>query len=89
LYDTIGPGSHPCHWCETPVEWRTNTGAGVYDGDLVVDHLDGNDQNDELANLAPTCNRCNTLRALMNAWVLATGRDVRGLLARTPLRESA
>lgn len=59
LYDHIGPGPHPCHECGAEVNWSTaRTGKGA----LVVDHLDGNPQNNALANLAPACHPCNTRR---------------------------
>lgn len=61
LYDLIGPGPHPCHWAsrygceETSLEWS--------DGPrLVVDHLDGDKQNNSPDNLVPSCTRCNSSR---------------------------
>jgi hypothetical protein len=57
LYDTIGPGEHPCHLCGRTVAW------GLPRPDrLDVDHLDGNRQNNELSNLAPACPPCNDRR---------------------------
>lgn len=55
LYDSIGPGAHPCHHCGRVVVW------GLKDKRqrLEVDHLDGNRQNNDPANLVPSCNRCN------------------------------
>lgn len=58
LYDAIGPGSHPCHWCGCTVEWGYGLGPSV----LVVDHVDGVKTNNALSNLVPACNPCNTLR---------------------------
>lgn len=61
LYDKIGPGVHPCHWCETPIEWII--GIGVRDPDaLLVDHLDHDPTNDDPDNLVPSCNSCNSHR---------------------------
>lgn len=68
LYDSIGPGSHPCHWCGTLVEWKT-TGLCVK-GSLVPDHLDGDKTNNDLSNLVPACNACNAARGLFINWVL-------------------
>lgn len=60
LYDAIGPGSHPCHWCAKVVDW----GASVPDPEaLVVDHIDGDPSNNHLANLVPSCISCNSRRA--------------------------
>lgn len=50
LYDAIGPGQHPCEWCGKLKEW----GHGLY-----VDHLDDDKTNNDLANLVPSCLRCN------------------------------
>lgn len=57
LYDAIGPGVHPCHHCGRPVDW-----ARSYPKDpdaLVVDHLDHDRSNNDLANLVPSCQPCN------------------------------
>lgn len=59
LYDLIGPGPHPCHWCSTPVDWSSHVTAK---GALVVDHLDGNGKNNAPDNLVPSCHPCNTKR---------------------------
>lgn len=53
LYDAIGPGTHPCHWCGVGVTWRV---------DLTVDHVDAVKENNDLSNLVPACTRCNTQR---------------------------
>lgn len=62
LYDRIGPGVHPCHWCGTPVEWavgvRGNHG-------LVADHADNDPLNDQPGNIVPACGRCNVSRGRM------------------------
>ena len=62
LYDKIGPGSHPCHWCGKSVTWLV--GNGVKSGSLVVDHLDDNDLNNDPTNLVPSCHGCNVIRGL-------------------------
>lgn len=58
LYDAIGGGAHPCHWCQRAVHWRVRVASPRPD-DLVVDHLDGNRANNDLANLVPSCQACN------------------------------
>lgn len=60
LYDKIGPGPHPCHWCDTPVEWMP--GRGLAEGALLADHLDHDPENNAPENLVPACNRCNAHR---------------------------
>lgn len=77
LYDSIGPGPHPCYWCSTEVNWESpRQGRGCFAGSLVVDHLDGNKRNDRRENLVASCNRCNTLRGLLFAWKLATKKEI-------------
>lgn len=62
LFDSIGPGAHPCHWCQTEVTWQVKQ----YNrrGNLVVDHVDGDRWNNALENLVPSCGRCNSRRAM-------------------------
>src|SRR5690606_17672413 len=59
LYDAIGPGPHPCHWCDRPLEWLRGRTA---EGCLVVDHLDNDGRNNALENLVPSCHSCNLKR---------------------------
>jgi len=61
LYDKIGPGEHPCHWCNTPVRWIVGGGPAT-PGSLLADHLDHDRANDAADNLVPSCNRCNAHR---------------------------
>lgn len=61
LYDKIGGGEHPCHWCGELVEWVV--GVGVRDPRaLLVDHVDHDATNDGPGNLVPSCNSCNAHR---------------------------
>lgn len=55
LFDSIGPGEHPCHWCGRAVAWFGRP-------PLVVDHLDEDKVNNDPSNLAPSCIACNALR---------------------------
>lgn len=82
LYDAIGPGTHACYWCGTPVSWTTRIGAGVGSNELIVDHLDGNFHNNDLGNLVPACNNCNTVRGYIKGWEKRTRMSVNGLLNR-------
>lgn len=65
LYDRIGPGWHPCHWCGEPVEWRIGKPAS---GALVADHLDHDTRNNSPENLVPSCNPCNGHRLHGETW---------------------
>lgn len=58
LFDHLGTGSHPCHWCGKPLTWRNPDRAQA----IYVDHLDGDTANNDLGNLAPSCNGCNAGR---------------------------
>lgn len=60
LFDKIGPGAHPCHWCKETVRWLP--GAGNSAGALLADHLDWDQQNNTAANLVPSCHICNSHR---------------------------
>lgn len=58
LWDKIGPGEHPCHWCGTHLQW----GKGVRHGVLIADHLDGDPSNNDPENIVASCNVCNSIR---------------------------
>lgn len=66
LYEKIGPGTHPCHWCDRILTWRTfrdpETSSSPDAGSLLVDHLDGNRRNNIPENLVASCHRCNATR---------------------------
>lgn len=64
LFDAIGPGQHPCRWCQTLVTWESWWPKSA--DALVVDHLDRNRSNNAVENLAPSCQGCNARRA--NQW---------------------
>lgn len=57
LYDSLGEGPHPCHWCQRPMPWL----GGAADA-INVDHLDGDRLNNLPDNLVPACLDCNTKR---------------------------
>lgn len=59
LWESIGPGPHPCHHCGKLVDWMP--GAGRAPGALVTDHLDRDSHNNAVENLVPSCQRCNVL----------------------------
>lgn len=69
LFEKIGDGTHACHWCAASVTWNARARKGSHQtGDLVVDHLDSNPRNNEVANLVPACQRCNGLRGAIRIW---------------------
>lgn len=65
LFEEIGEGLHSCHWCARDIEWGAKGG-----NKLVVDHLDGNKQNNAIENLVASCHRCNSTRGLFQRWVV-------------------
>lgn len=67
LYDAIGPGWHPCHWCGALVTWRKGFTTDV----LVADHVDFDRSNNDRTNLVPSCNICNATRLGNRSFALA------------------
>ena len=65
LYEKIGPGTHSCNWCGTPVTWMVGKIADVHKRGkkLCADHVDRNTQNNAPENLVPACGACNTTRS--------------------------
>jgi hypothetical protein len=57
LYERIGPGKHPCHWCGRLLEWRTGEDARKA-GAITVARLDPA-RGSEPSNLVPSCLSCN------------------------------
>jgi hypothetical protein len=61
MWNQLGPGSHPCHYCGRSLAWRPGEGVG---GDaLVIDHLDRDPSNNKLGNLVASCTSCNLRNA--------------------------
>lgn len=78
LFGKIGPGEHPCFWCGLLVIWAARTKPFI--GVLVVDHVDHDFQNNDPANLVPSCPACNAHRltdAVWTPWVPGTARGER------------
>lgn len=71
LYEALGPGPHPCHWCKRPLIWRHTKDGG---DTLQVDHLNGLKDDNRLENLVPSCASCNTARGLQ-----ARGEQLRAM----------
>lgn len=81
LWDKIGSGTHPCHYCATPVTWL----APRFSKDrLETEHLDRDRLNNGPENLVPCCRTCNQRNRAMNVgdgepWRLhAGGWRIRG-----------
>ena len=60
LFNKIGPGKHPCYWCGREVDFDLEYPKDL--GALVIDHLDGNKENNNPDNLVPSCAVCNLKR---------------------------
>jgi hypothetical protein len=58
VFDAIGAGTHPCHWCSKPVTWCNRD----WSTELVVDHVNADKLDNRIENLVPSCNRCNVQR---------------------------
>lgn len=63
LWDKIGSGTHPCHYCTAPVTWNAPPHSP---GRLESEHLDRNRLNNSPENLVPCCHRCNMQNRAMN-----------------------
>jgi len=61
LYDKLGPGGHPCHWCGRTVTWRAAGGLAA-PNNLLADHLDWDNSNNHPDNIVASCNTCNAHR---------------------------
>lgn len=85
LYDKIGPGEHPCHWCQAPVRWIVGGGPGT-PGSLLADHLDWDTNNNVPENLIPSCNHCNAHRTQNGGRARIELGDLTMLWSGTPTR---
>ena len=57
LFEAIGEGPHPCHWCAKSLTWQGNAATRIN-----ADHLDFNKLHNEPSNLVVSCLDCNTKR---------------------------
>lgn len=65
LYDKLDGALPVCHWCTTPLTWKT----------VQPDHLDDVKTNNDPDNLVPSCGVCNRRRGLAKS--VATKRAQR------------
>jgi hypothetical protein len=61
LWESLAGADAPCHWCAEPVSWALKWPRDRWA--LVVDHLDGDKLNNDIGNLVPSCNPCNSTRS--------------------------
>lgn len=61
LFDKIGPGWHQCYWCDDKIKWTVGF-TTLKDQPIVVDHVNGDKQDNDLDNLVASCIPCNTGR---------------------------
>jgi hypothetical protein len=61
LWEKIGPGPHPCHYCGVLVDWILS--ADTRKGALISEHVDRDPANNDQDNLVPSCQRCNILNS--------------------------
>lgn len=57
LFDAIGWGPHPCHYCARPVVWKPGEGEER----LITDHKNRDTHDNSEGNLVPSCSLCSTL----------------------------
>lgn len=51
-----------CHWCNMPLIWRVGNEQSKHENSVCVDHLDRNEENNDISNLVPSCRECNANR---------------------------
>ena len=74
LFDAIGDGEHPCHWCGRTLTWRGRVGAQIN-----ADHLDEDRLNNARENLVPACLDCNTRRGTNGRGLRELAKDLAAL----------
>lgn len=52
LFDKLGAGDHPCHWCGCSLTWLT----------ICADHLNSDPTDNRPENLVASCRGCNANR---------------------------
>jgi endogenous inhibitor of DNA gyrase (YacG/DUF329 family) len=62
LYEKIGSGEHPCHWCGKNVRWTRRLKGTGHAGMLVADHVNSDEHDNRPENLVPACQGCNGTR---------------------------
>jgi hypothetical protein len=58
LWQTLGPGQHPCHWCGRPLDWEPGFGG------ITTDHLNDDPRDNRPENLVVSCHGCNSGRSI-------------------------
>lgn len=63
LYDRIGPGPHPCHWCGKMLDWVVgDTKQTKHTGAIIADHVNEDTRDNRPENIVPSCHPCNNHR---------------------------
>jgi hypothetical protein len=62
LYETIGPGAHPCYWCGKRLFWRPKDPRR----EIHADHVNARTLDNRPENIVAACRRCNCNRERPN-----------------------
>jgi ribosomal protein L34E len=58
LYNNLGRGAHPCHWCGKRLFWQPKD----RNRQIHADHVNGRTLDNRPENIVASCRRCNTIR---------------------------
>jgi hypothetical protein len=61
LFERLGWGPHPCHWCGKQVDWVVGARGNESEA-LVADHLNHDPLDDRPENIHASCGLCNGQR---------------------------
>ena len=64
FYGAFGKTGHRCSWCSKALEWG---GKGTHK--LVIDHLNGDKEDNDIGNLVASCPGCNGVRGIFMSWL--------------------
>jgi len=80
LYDKLGDGPHPCHWCGKALNW-----GDPYETKLYADHVNWDVEDNAPDNLVPACVGCNAARRRPDGLRSITRVSSRTVLIRVPV----
>ena len=61
-YENTKDKPQKCNWCGMKLIWRTGNGQSKFKDSLCVDHLDRDEENNQISNLVASCRQCNANR---------------------------